>query len=200
MTQGVPRFRQTVIGLPENVVLNADGGMRYFIVEKSKMEIRLLTAADDLLQVSSVYEQSWKSAYKGIIPQSYLDSIPAGRWASSINRTGMNNLVLTDGDIIVGTSCYCASRWDKFADHGEIVSVYLLPEYTGKGYGRKLVEAAISGLRSLGYDKVLLWVLEENTNARHFYEHLGFVNSGEVLNDNIGGKDLREIMYTKTAS
>ncbi len=33
MTQGVPRFRQTVIGLPENVVLNADGGMRYFYVE-----------------------------------------------------------------------------------------------------------------------------------------------------------------------
>ena len=200
MTQGVPRFRQTVTGLPENVVLNADGGMRYFIVEKGNiMEIRHLTPDDDLLQVSSVYEQSWKHAYKGFIPQTYLDSIPAGRWAASVSKPDMNNLVLEDNGVIVGTSCYCASRWEKFAEYGEIVSVYLLPEYTGKGYGRKLVERAVSELNLSGFEKVLLWVLEENTNARRFYEHLGFKNSGEVLNDNIGGKDLREIMYTRTA-
>ena len=46
---------------------------------------------------------------------------------------------------------------------------------------------------------MLLWVLEENVNARRFYEHLGFTANGEVMNDNIGGKDLREIMYIKTA-
>ena len=163
------------------------------------MEIRDLTDYDDLIQVSRVYEQSWKYAYKNIIPRAYLDSIPEGRWASSINRTGMNNLVLTDGDIIVGTSCYCASRWDKFAEYGEIVSVYLLPEYMGRGYGRELVVTAVSRLKSMGHEKILLWVLEDNIKARQFYEHIGFVNGGEVLDDNIGGKELREIMYIKSA-
>lgn len=164
------------------------------------MEIRYLSADDDLLQVSRVYEQSWKHAYKDIIPQSYLDSIPEGRWAKSVSKPGMSSIVLIDNGTIVGTSGFCASRWEKFTGYGEIVSVYLLPEYTGKGYGRKLMETAMSELRKQGFDKLLLWVLEENTNARRFYEHLGFTNSGEVLDDNIGGKDLKELMYIKTVS
>ena len=164
------------------------------------MEIRYLSADDDLLQVSRVYEQSWKHAYKGIIPQSYLDSIPEGRWAKSVSKPDMSSIVLIDNGTIVGTSGFCASRWEKFAGYGEIVSVYLLPEYTGKGYGRKLMETAMCELRKQGFDKLLLWVLEENTNARRFYEHLGFTNSGEVLDDNIGGKDLKELMYIKTVS
>lgn len=57
------------------------------------MEIRYLSPNDDLYEVSSVYEKSSKSAYKGILPQDYLDSIPAGRWAESINRNGMYNLI-----------------------------------------------------------------------------------------------------------
>ena len=42
------------------------------------MEIRYLTPEDDPLAVSNIYESSWKYAYRGIVPQSYLDSIPAG--------------------------------------------------------------------------------------------------------------------------
>ncbi len=164
------------------------------------MEIRTLTEGDDLMKVSNVYEQSWKSAYKDIIPQSYLDSIPVGRWATGLDKPDRHNIILTDGDIITGTSCFCASRWEKFAGYGEIVSVYLLPEYKGKGYGRQLVGRAVSELSRMGFEKILLWVLEENTNARRFYEHLGFTENGEVLDDNIGGKDLRELMYIKTVS
>ena len=125
----------------------------FFILKGNTMDIRKISENDDLMAVSNVYEQSWKSAYKGIIPQSYLDSIPGGRWAKSVTREGMNNIVLTDGAKIVGTSCFCVSRWEKFAEYGEIVSVYLLPEYTGKGYGRQLMEAAVCGLKSMGYDK-----------------------------------------------
>ena len=85
------------------------------------MKIRYLNENDDMMQVSRVYEQSWKHAYKGIIPQSYLDSIPAGRWASL--RPGMKNIVLDDEGIIAGTSGFSASRWERFAGYGEIVSV-----------------------------------------------------------------------------
>ena len=37
------------------------------------MEIRLLTAADDLYAVSRVYEESWRCAYRGLVPQDYLE-------------------------------------------------------------------------------------------------------------------------------
>lgn len=42
------------------------------------MEIRYITHSDDRLAISKIYEESWKHAYKGIIPQEYLDSIPGG--------------------------------------------------------------------------------------------------------------------------
>lgn len=45
------------------------------------MEIRYIMPIDDRRMISKVYEESWRSAYKGIIPQEYLDSIPEGRWA-----------------------------------------------------------------------------------------------------------------------
>ena len=46
------------------------------------MEIRYITPADDRQEISKVYEESWKFAYKGIIPQDYLEGIPEGQWVS----------------------------------------------------------------------------------------------------------------------
>lgn len=40
-----------------------------------------------------------------------------------------------------------------------------------------------------------MWALEENVIAKDFYEKYGFYKSGEVLEINIGGKDLKEIQY-----
>ncbi len=159
------------------------------------MEIRYINQDDSLLEISNIYENSWKYAYKGIIPQDYLDSIPKGRWANSITKEGMNNLVVIENGIIIGTASFCKSRWERYNDYGEIVSIYFLPYYIGKGYGSNLLNKCIEELKSLGYDKLLLWVLEDNSRARTFYEKNGFVCSDEYLNDRIGGKDLREVMY-----
>ena len=160
------------------------------------MEIRYINQADDLFEISNIYENSWKFAYRGIVPQNYLDSIPKGRWANRINREGMNNLVLIENGVIIGTASFCESRWKQYADYGEIVSIYFLPDYMGKGYGNYLLKKCVDELKFLGYDKILLWVLEDNLRARRFYEKNGFICSDEYIDDNIGGKDLREVMYT----
>jgi len=160
------------------------------------MEIRYINQADDLFEISNIYENSWKFAYSGIVPQNYLDSIPKGRWANRINREGMNNLVLIENGVIIGTASFCKSRWEQYNDYGEIVSIYFLPDYMGKGYGNYLLKKCVDELKSLGYDKMLLWVLEDNHRARRFYEKNGFICSDEYIDDNIGGKDLREVMYT----
>ena len=159
------------------------------------MEIRYITQNDDPLEISGIYESSWKYAYKGIIPQEYLYSIPAGRWAGSIGKAGMNNLVLTENGRIIGTASFCRSRWEKYGEYGEIVSIYFLPEFIGKGYGRLLFNKCVEELKRCGFEKVLLWVLEDNHRARHFYEKNGFIYSGTFMEDNIGGKNLREVLY-----
>ena len=160
------------------------------------MEIRYINQNDNLLEISNIYESSWKYAYKDIIPQDYLDSIPTGRWANSINKIGMNNLVVIENGLIIGTASFCKSRWEQYSNYGEIVSIYFLPAYMGKGYGKHLLKKCVEELNGLGYNNILLWVLENNQRARRFYEKNGFTCSGDFLNDNIGGKELREIMYS----
>ena len=159
------------------------------------MIIRNITENDDFAAIREIYERSWKYAYRDIIPREWLDSRPKDKWGGNILKNGrIETGAFIDGKI-VGTACYCQSRWDKFKDLGEVVTIYLLPEYIGQGIGYALMEHCISALKGLGYDKVLLWVLEENTRARAFYERYGFVLTDEFIDDNIGGRDVREVMY-----
>ena len=159
------------------------------------MEIRYVTPEDDRMEISKIYEKSWRHAYKGIIPRSYLDSIPEGRWESQIDTPDWNTLVVTENEKIIGTSSFCKSRFEQFCNWGEIISIYLLPEYMGKGYGKVLLTSAVLELKKQGYEDVFLWVLAENRRARHFYEEFGFLITDDTLTDNIGGKDLQEIRY-----
>ena len=159
------------------------------------MEIRYITSEDDRLAISEIYEESWRYAYKGMIPQSYLDSIPKGHWASHIDNPNWNTLIAIDNERIIGTSSFCKSRFEQFDNWGEIISIYLLPEYMGKGYGTALLKCVILELKKQGYENVFLWVLKENIRARRFYEQLGFLPTDDMLTDHIGGKDVSEIRY-----
>jgi len=159
------------------------------------MEIRYINDKDDRIAISDIYEESWKHTYKGIIPQEYLENIPKGRWSNKIDTPGWNTMVLIEDGKYVGTSSFCKSRFDEYADEGEIISIYFLPEYTKRGFGKALINAVVAELKALGYREIFLWVLEENDNARKFYEHIGFEPTDEYLSDEISGKAVREIRY-----
>lgn len=92
------------------------------------MEIRYITPADDKMTISRIYEESWKYAYKGIIPQDYLESLPEGRWVANLENSNGGTLVCVDNGRIVGTSSFCESRFNQFKGWGEIISIYLLPD------------------------------------------------------------------------
>ncbi len=160
------------------------------------MEIRRIRPDDSRMDISRIYEESWKSAYKGIVPQAYLDSIPNGHWAPHLDQPGWHTLICVDEGRAIGTTSFCESRFQQFPSWGEIISLYLLPEYAGQGYGKALLEAALCELKQLGFRDIFLWVLEENHHARLFYEKMGFNVSDAFLEDQIGGKPLREVQYT----
>lgn len=163
------------------------------------MEIRELNESDDRLAVCGIYEASWKCAYRDILPREYLERIPAGQWVSGLDLGGRTHLVLLEEGRYIGAASCCASRFPEFEGWGEVVSLYLLPAYMGRGYGRPLLEAAVSALASRGYRDVFLWVLEENRRARGFYERAGFRYSGTCRQDVIGGRTVRELAYCRSA-
>ena len=66
------------------------------------MEIRHLNSNDDLSKISHIYEESWKYAYKNIIPQTFLDSIPCGNWIPHLKDPEMNILVMLDNGKFIG--------------------------------------------------------------------------------------------------
>lgn len=72
---------------------------------------------------------------------------------------------------------------------GELVSLYLRPQAMGRGYGRRLMEAALQRLREDGCEGVCLWVLEGNRQAQAFYRHMGFHPSGRSQKEVFGGAE-----------
>lgn len=166
--------------------------------EVSRVEIRPLLPGDDRLALSGVYEASWRRAYRGIVPQDCLDALPAGRWSGFFDTPGVYTLVAVDGDVYAGTASFGASRFPEYVGEGELISLYLRPEYAGRGLGRALLSAALGALADMGFDAVFLWVLEENAAARAFYERMGFVRGDETLCEEIGGKTLRELRYVRS--
>lgn len=164
------------------------------------MQIRLAGPRDDAFRLSRLYAQSWKWAYRSILPQAYLDAIPEDRWAFVLHAGPGRSLLAVEGDEYVGTVSFGRSR-DLAEDSGlwgEVYSVYLLPSYARRGIGSRLLRKAVGQLHKEGYAGVYLWVLEENLRARRFYEKNGFVCSDGRKEAEIGGRRLWKLRYERT--
>ena len=61
---------------------------------------------------------------------------------------------------------------------GWLDGLYVVPELWGTGVAGDLHDAGLDHLRGLGDPAVRLWVLEENTRARRFYERRGWEVDG----------------------
>ena len=164
--------------------------------DKEKMlEIRRFRETDDIDAISRIYALSWKKAYRGIIPDDYLDSIPETRWSARLLPKPDRIVLAVLDEEIVGVSTFETARDEAMDGWGEVISLYLLPSHYGEGIGTKLFKAVINELVLEGYSNIYLWVLEKNTGARNFYEKNGFVFNGDVNADNIGGRAVNEVKY-----
>lgn len=83
---------------------------------------------------------------------------------------------------------------DSDSSCGETWGIQLLPHYWNQGIGTKLIKWRIEELKNREFEKVSLWVLEENITARRFYEKIGFQHDGTVKELNIGNQ-LKEYRY-----
>ncbi len=159
------------------------------------MVIRKVLKEDDFQAIGDIYANSWKVAYKGLVPQDYLDSLGGSRWSNILANSEYDAYVILDKEKYVGTSSIYAGRDENMEGWGEIVSIYLLPEYFGKGYGKLLFEFVIEALYYKGFRDIYLWTLEGNARAQKFYEKNGFYKSNDTKKAFIGNKEVTEIKY-----
>lgn len=161
------------------------------------IEVERLAAGDDLAAVASVYARSWRHAYRGIVPQGFLDALSEGFWQLGLEQSADRTFVAREGGETVGVCTYGPARVEAFVGWGEVVSLYVLPERTGGGIGSKLLDAALGALAAEGFERAYLWVLTDNAPARAFYERRGFRLLERENVVEIAGEQLREACYAK---
>lgn len=152
------------------------------------LTIRPMTAQDDFSAVAQVYVDSWQYAYRGIVPQRYLDKLSPQGWMTLLKTDPAASLIALQDGRIVGTSYVTFARDEVRPGYGEIVSLYLLPEAMGKGIGRQLWQAAAAHCREQGLSGICLWTFTANTRAHRFYKRMGMTASGRTRTEAIGGE------------
>jgi ribosomal protein S18 acetylase RimI-like enzyme len=185
-----------------------DASMSRGIVSAPSHRAPIIRAAsiEDAYQIAVVHVQSWQGAYRGLMPQAYLDGLEpsqrVARWERSITQAAgstSGTFVASIGGELLGFVSYSPVR-DLDADPsrtGEVNAIYLAPAAWGKGIGRKLMEAALERLAFAGFSEAMLWVLDSNARARRFYEAGGWSADGTHKIDERRGFPITEIRYRK---
>ncbi|ALX48887.1 GNAT family N-acetyltransferase [Lentibacillus amyloliquefaciens] len=160
------------------------------------MNIRKATE-QDAPGIARVHIDSWRTTYKGIVPDDFLDSLNyedrTKRWEQNVRES---NVYVAENDTgkIFGFSTGGKEREEKYGGYdGELYAIYILEEYQGKGIGKKLVKPVADELSKAGFNSMLVWVLEEN-DAKYFYEKLGgkYIDTADIT---IDGAELKEMAY-----
>jgi RimJ/RimL family protein N-acetyltransferase len=75
---------------------------------------------------------------------------------------------------------WCDVRREHFPSwaHRGTLGMGLLPDWRGRGLGRRLIEATLAQARRLGLKRVELDVYADNTRAIALYERVGFIREG----------------------
>jgi putative acetyltransferase len=81
-------------------------------------------------------------------------------------------VALIDSQVVGGGGLFPTSGLPH--DTCELVKMYLLPEFRGKGIGSMLLEQCLSNAKAIGYKKVYLESMPELAGALAIYEKFGF--------------------------
>jgi len=158
------------------------------------MIIRCATV-EDARGIAAVQVASWRSTYRGIVPDSVLDGMGveqgAARWVGNLS-SGRSVTHVAEGDSgVCGFVSWGPAREPVGEFDGELWALYLADENHGLGLGRKMVEVAARELLAAGYHSMIVWALQENP-AVGFYKRLGAVAvSGKMVE--IGGAKIPDL-------
>jgi GNAT superfamily N-acetyltransferase len=130
----------------------------------------------DCREVGDVHARSWKSAYAGILPKKYLETMNA---ESSAKRCAIGfdinedvlRFVATEKSKMVGFIMGLENRHPDLVPEArsEIWMLYVDPGHWGKGIGSALLKKFLN----VSEGPVVIWALEKNVKARAFYEAMG---------------------------
>lgn len=161
---------------------------------------------EDLADVAYLHRESWRSAYRGIFSDAFLDSerVVETRVALWTRRLisepspGSFGFIAraASGKALGFTYSFPALdvQWGSLLDN-----LHVRPDQKGQGIGRQLLmalsEKFVHELGEVGDLGLYLWVFEANTAARAVYEHLGARPAERVVITLQDGSEAAEWRY-----
>lgn len=131
----------------------------------------------DTLAIAKVHVDTWRAAYTGIVPQTYLDGLSyderAAMWQKTLSAPNNSRTFVSveDGHVVGFAGCGPV-RHEIGQCRGELYALYVLPEAQGRSHGRKLFELCSTTLRERRLVPFVVWAFPSNP-AVGFYEKMG---------------------------
>ena len=140
-----------------------------------KIIIKTMETPEEIEGKSLVHWQTWREAYDDLLPAEYQETMTLDRCRFFSQKYPENTLIAMDGKKVVGFISYGNFR-DEAIQAGEIIALYVLKDYYGKGVSKQLMHAAFVALDQ--FSEIYLWVLKDNKRAIAFYQKMGFTVDG----------------------
>src|SRR5690625_821821 len=152
---------------------------------------------NDAGNIAKVQVDSWKTTYKNIVPDEFLESMSykdrEQKWKAIILSQAIYTAV-TDENEVVGFANGGKERTGNYpAYHGELYAIYILENYQRQGIGKMLMQPIIEELKHQGIYSMTVSVLKDNS-SRKFYQSLG-AKKIDTTELEIAGKKLKEEVY-----
>ena len=140
--------------------------------------------AEAMVQLTAA---GWRTAYRGIVPATYIERLPISGWRHDIaaglrSPEGDSFTWIADVDGTPAGYCFVAAPGREEPEGSrvaELVAIYVDPGRWSQGLGRALVERSLQEAARRGYEGIVLWTFERNQRARAFYDELGWRDDGE---------------------
>jgi GNAT superfamily N-acetyltransferase len=154
----------------------------------------------DARAIAEVHIESYRSTYRGILPDALLDGLSvesrASAWRERLAAVAPGSLTLVACDAderVVGFLSGGAERTGKLAKDSEIYAIYLLHQAQRRGLGTQLVQRFVGEMTDRGLASMAVWVLARNP-SRRFYEAMG----GQIIAEQTierGGESFTQLAY-----
>ena len=146
----------------------------------------------DAGSLAYVHVHSWRTTYRGIVSEDYLESLSIvekeEKWIRILSDSHHTYVCESEEGEILGFVSFGKERTGEY--EGELYAIYLLKDHQGKGIGKALFEIARGELRNMGFNSMWIWVLKENPSKYFYHKYSPALIKEEILT--IGNERHRE--------
>ena len=150
-----------------------------------------LAIYEDARDFAGIFARSWEAAYRGLLPDAYINERNAARreqFERTLSDENRDVYALRIGGANVG-AMKLAPPADGDTDPAdrEIYYLYVHPDSFGRGAGTAVIRYAAEKARAEGAERISVWALKGNERALRFYRNRGFAPDGRSKTADRGG-------------